>query len=172
MTIDPSTDDDDHSSSPPMHTLIICCIWLRPYRRLAFNISAVVSERSQQQQLGEAFVACNAVEILKIQQWSTSFGTSMLNDRATMDTISAFRPDAVLFDSMFPPAAYVSHILGVPLIAFSMVSIPPMNEVLFVIEEPAHEVNARSVTCMLKYWTSLLILIYQICCNTRHAAMS
>ncbi len=85
-------------------------------------------------------MACNADEILKIQHWSTSFGTSMLNDEATMDAFSAFQPDAVMFDSMFPPGAYVSHILGVPLIAFSMVSIAPMNEVLFGIEEPADHV--------------------------------
>ena len=45
---------------------------------------------------------------------------------------------------MFPPGAYLSHILNVPLIAFSMVSIPPMNEVLFGIEEPANEVSAEN----------------------------
>ena len=90
---------------------------------------------------GENFQPCNPFTLNKVQTWCMMATSAFVNDARGMETIRAFRPDAVLIDGMFFGAAIVADLLNSPLLVVMPTLIPPLEEVFFGIEEPIDEVT-------------------------------
>ena len=89
---------------------------------------------------GEIFQPCNPFTLTKVQTWCMMATSAFVNDDPAIKVIRAFRPDAVLIDGMFFGAAIVADLLNSPLLVVMPTLIPPLEEVLFGIEEPVDEV--------------------------------
>ena len=101
----------------------------------------------------------------KIKSRCISNGISLLQDKAAISRFIAFQPDALFIDGLFIPSAYLSHLLGVPLITFSQLP-APMPEVLFGINQPADEVGTGEEKGGCAGWMqchSLLQTVFMFC---------
>ncbi|GAX73226.1 hypothetical protein CEUSTIGMA_g679.t1 [Chlamydomonas eustigma] len=86
------------------------------------------------------FQPCNPSMTKKLQNWWMSGAAAVLSDSGAFRDMHSFRPDAIVVDALFIGGAYLADILGAPKVMVVTAMVPPLEEVLLGMVEPASEV--------------------------------